>query len=48
MNKELEIKFINSFVINEKKERLIHELSTPKKRENALLRFSHNIKNIIK
>ena len=47
MNKELEIKFINTFIINEKKERLIYELSTPKKRENALLRFSHNIKNII-
>ena len=37
MNNILEIKFINTFIVKEKQERLIHEFSNPKKRENSLL-----------
>ncbi len=47
MNNTLELDFINTYVVKEKKERLIYEFSNPKKRENALLRFSHNIESIV-
>lgn len=47
MNNILETNFINSFIVKNKKERLIHEFSNPKKRENAILRFSHNVESII-
>lgn len=47
MNSILEIKFINTFIVKEKQERLIHEFSNPKKRENALLRFSHNVESVV-
>ena len=43
----LELKFVNEFIVNEKKDRLIHEFSIPKKRENAIMRFSHKIENIV-
>ena len=43
MNNILETNFINGFIVENKKERLIHEFSNPKKRENALMRFSHSI-----
>ena len=47
MNNTLELDFINTYVVKEKKERLIYEFSNPKKREHALLRFSHNIESIV-
>ena len=47
MNNTLELNFINTYVVKEKKERLIYEFSNSKKRENALLRFSHNIESIV-
>lgn len=47
MESSLEKKFINAFVAKEKKERLIHEFSNPKKRENALLRFSHGVESVV-
>ena len=43
----LELKFINEFIVKEKKERLIYEFSNPKKRENAIMRFSHKVENIV-
>ena len=46
MDKIIEINFINKYIISEKKDRLIYEFSNPKKRENALLRFSHSIESI--
>ena len=43
----LELKFINEFIVNEKKDRLIYEFSNPQKRENAIMRFSHKVENIV-
>ena len=43
----LELKFINEFIVNEKKDRLIYEFSNPPKRENAIMRFSHKVENIV-
>ncbi|MBQ9124801.1 MAG: hypothetical protein IJY14_03825 [Acholeplasmatales bacterium] len=47
MVNDLELNFINDFIVKEKKDRLIHEFSNPKKRKNALMRFSHNVENIV-
>ena len=47
MNNTIESNFINDYIVKEKKERLLHEFSNQKKRENALLRFSHNIESIV-
>ena len=47
MNNTLESNFINDYIVKDKKERLLHEFSNHKKRENALLRFSHNIESIV-
>ena len=43
----LELKFINEFIVKEKKDRLIYEFSNPQKRENAIMRFSHKVENIV-
>lgn len=47
MNSDLEMKFINDFIVKEKKERLIHEFSNHKKRENALYRFSQHVERLV-
>lgn len=47
MNNVLEMNFINKYIIKEKKDRLIYEFSNPKKRENALMRFSHNVESLV-
>ena len=44
---DLELNFINNFIVKEKKNRLIYEFSNSKKREDALMRFSHKIENIV-
>lgn len=47
MNNTLEMNFITTFIVKEKKDRLIYEFLNPKKRENALMRFSHNTESIV-
>lgn len=44
----LERYFINNFIIKNKQERLIYELSNKKKRQFAISRFSHNAQEYIK
>ena len=39
MNKEIEEKFVNNFLVKDKRERIIHELGSAKKRESALQRI---------
>ena len=46
MINNIELNFINKYIVKEKKERLIYEFSNLK--EKAILRFSHNINCIIK
>ena len=48
MDNALELNFLNTYIVREKKERLIYEFANSKKREYALLRFSHDVENIIK
>ena len=43
MDKIIEINLINKYIISKKKDRLIYKFYHPKKRENALMRFSHSI-----
>ena len=42
-----ELEFINKFIVNEKKNRIIHEFSNMNKRKDALLRFAHDVEKII-
>lgn len=39
--KEIEKNFVNTYIIKNRRERIIFELSNPKKREDALSRFCH-------
>lgn len=39
MDKEIEEKFVKNFIVKDKRERLIHELSSVKKRESAIQRI---------
>lgn len=48
MNFELEEKFINDYINPSYCNRLLYELKSSNKRLNALMRFSHDIDNIIK
>lgn len=48
MNEQKEILFCKNFVIKEKRERILYELQTPKKRKHALTLFSHKAEKIIK
>ena len=47
MINELELNFINNYIIKEKKKRLIYEFSNSKKKKDALMRFCHNVERII-
>ena len=38
MNNTLESNFINDYIVKEKKERLLHEFSNHKKRENEMIK----------
>ena len=42
-----ELEFINKFIVNEKKNRIIHEFSNMNKRKDALMRFAHDVDKII-
>ena len=42
-----EKKFINDFIVSNKKGRLEYEFSTPKKRKEAIMRFCHDLENLI-
>ena len=46
MINNIELNFINKYIVSERKDRLIYEFSNLK--EKAILRFSHNIDCIIK
>ena len=48
MRFDLEEKFVNDFIDELYHGRLLFELKTPKKRLNALMRFSHNTNDFIK
>lgn len=43
----IEYEFVETFINKNKKDRLIYELRSNKKRENAIMRFCHNEKSII-
>lgn len=45
---DLEEKFVNNFINQSYRDRLLFELKTSKKRLNALMRFSHNTNNLVK
>ena len=48
MRIDLEEKFIKDFINDFYQERLLYEFKSPKKRINAILRFSHNTDELIK
>lgn len=48
MNYETEIHFVKAYIKKEHQERLIFEFSSPKHREKALSRFSHNARHLLK
>lgn len=48
MNFALEEQFVTNYINKEYKDRLLFELNSNKKRENALSRFSHNAKDLLK
>ena len=41
MNKKIEEEFVNTYIIKNKRERLLFELQNPKRREEAVGRFCH-------
>ena len=45
---DTEEKFVNNFINSSYRDRILFELKSSKKRLNALMRFSHNIDNLIK
>lgn len=45
---DLEEKFVNDFINPLYRDRLLFELKTSKKRINALMRFSHNMNDLVK
>lgn len=42
MNNEYEINFVNKFIVKNKRERILYELSSNKKRKNVIGRFCHD------
>ena len=48
MNKEQEILLVKSFFVKRVQERVLHELFSPKKRDQALYRLDHLYKNMLK
>ena len=44
---DLEKKFVNDFINPSYRDRLLFELKTSKKRLNALMRFSHNMNDLL-
>ena len=42
-----ELEFINKYIVNGKKKRIIYEFSNTNKRKDALMRFAHDIEKII-
>jgi hypothetical protein len=47
MDKKAEERFVNSYIRKERRERLLYELSTPKKRYEGISRFCHGSKELI-
>ena len=47
MNKDIEKRFIETFIVNNKKDRLLFELSG-KQRRSGIARFSHDAQDLIK
>lgn len=41
MDKEKELLFVKNFIIKQKRERILYELASNKKRKNAISRFCH-------
>lgn len=48
MNKEQEILLVKSFFVKRVQERVLHELFSPKKRNQALYRLDHLYKSMLK
>ena len=42
MNNKFELEFINNYITKNKRERILYELTSKKKRKNAIGRFCHN------
>ena len=42
MNNKFELEFVNNYITKGKRERLLYELTSKKKRKNAISRFCHN------
>ncbi|MBR1891818.1 MAG: hypothetical protein IJ811_04930 [Clostridia bacterium] len=47
MINDIEIKFINDYIIKVKRDRLLFELGNEKRREKAIMRFSHDAEQFI-
>ena len=47
MNREIEANFVYSFINSFYQNRILYELSHTKKRINAIMRFSHNVNELI-
>lgn len=47
MHTEKETLFVKQFIIKDRRDRLLHELTHPKKRQNALSRFCHSTEDMI-
>lgn len=47
MDNNIESSFINDYIVKERRERLLFELGSVKKRETAIMRFSHNAEGLI-
>ncbi|MBD5134784.1 MAG: hypothetical protein HDT39_02285 [Lachnospiraceae bacterium] len=42
MNNKFELEFVNNYIAKGKRERILYELTSKKKRKNAISRFCHN------
>ena len=40
-------RFVNTFIVKNRRERLLHELTTPKKRYRGISRFCHRAKDLL-
>ena len=47
MNNKFELEFINNYITKNKRERILYELASKKKRKNAIGRFCHNTSEYI-
>ena len=47
MDYEMEIRFIRSYIRKERRERLLYELTSPKKRYDGLSRYCHQADDLL-